>query len=100
MFVVQQILNVSARPAGNSARVGLVTLYDTSIRPDEDITDWFSDMDPGAGPEVLGMMNQRTEDDTQFRAQMHSSTFQFLSYISQATKRLARNSQSDSAVKR
>lgn len=66
--------------AGNSARAG-VTLYDTSVRPDEDIMTG-SPVGPGAGPEVLGMMNQRTEDDTQFRAQMQEY-LPVLSYISQ-----------------
>lgn len=63
--------------AGNTT----TSLYAPTQRPDEPITTGVG-IGPGAGPEVLGMMQQPTEDDTQFRAQI-MEYLPVLSYVSQ-----------------
>ena len=76
---VRGATNTQVRQAAAGAPV--TPLYAPSQRPDEPITAGIA-MGEGPGPEALGMMNQRTEDDTQFRAQMQEY-LPVLSYISQ-----------------
>ncbi len=76
---VRGATNTQVRQAAAGAQV--TPLYAPTERPDEPITTGVG-IGPGAGPEALGMMNQRSEDDTQFRAQI-MEYLPVLSYISQ-----------------
>lgn len=76
---VRGATNTDVRQAAAGAPV--TPLYAPTQRPDEPVTTGIA-MGPGAGPEALAILQQRSEDDTQFRAQM-MEYLPVLSYISQ-----------------